>query len=149
MGGTMFYTEEQICAARNISIIKILDDMSEKYKRCGKEFYWLAHDSVKFHDNEAGAGLNPTLNEHIITQNNMQKNIRGDTSQSLIPVIPDMVNEPINAIEYLTKERGIDETIVSFFVGEQLIMETAQHHNVRIMNRMIHLLILEHIEKRL
>lgn len=168
----MFYTEEQICAARNISISIILDDMSEKYKRCGKEFYWLAHDSVKFHDNvwyqhsartggtsiefcekflnmdfseameylsqrflsladnETGAGLNPTLNEHIIAQNNMQKNIREETSQALIPIIPDIANEPINAIEYLTKERGIDDAIVSFFIEQELIAETAQYHSV-------------------
>ena len=41
-----------------------------------------------------------------------------------------MVENPKNAIEYLTKERGIDDTIVSFFISEQLIMETVQYHNV-------------------
>ncbi len=167
----LFYTEEQICAVRNISISRILDDMSERYKRCGREYYWLAHDSVKFHDNvwyqhssgtggspiefcekfmnmnfneameylaqrftnidNVGAGLNPTLREH----NNLQNINHENTSYKLTPVMPDMVKNPINAIEYLTKERGIDETIVSFFVGEQLIMETAQHHNVAFLGK--------------
>lgn len=162
----MFYSEDQIYAARKISIIRILDDMSEKYKRCGKEYYWLAHDSVKFHDNlwyqhstgvggssiefceifmnmdfyeameylsqrfllfaESDAGLNPTSKACSIGQ----ELIMGQNAEDSVPVMPDMVKNPINAIEYLTKERGIDDTIVSFFICEQLIMETVQYHNV-------------------
>lgn len=54
----------------------------------------------------------------------------GQNAEDSVPAMPEMVEDPKNAIEYLTKERGIDNTIVSFFIREQLIMETVQYHNV-------------------
>lgn len=164
----MYYSEEKIDAARHIKISHILDDMSEKYIRCGKEFYWKTHDSVKFHDGvwyQHSAGIGGSAVEFCQTFLNMnfresmdylsQRFLGGDSvfeidksvcnykKQNsddgnkfiLRPQLPDMMDEPVNVIEYLTKERGISRSVVLFFIAEKSIMETSEYRNVAFIGR--------------
>lgn len=48
MGSYVKYTEEQKDAANSVRISEILDREGEKYKKWGKQFQWLRHDSVIF-----------------------------------------------------------------------------------------------------
>lgn len=48
MGRYVHYTNEQKEAANSIRISEILDREGEKYKKWGREFCWLRHDSVVF-----------------------------------------------------------------------------------------------------
>lgn len=174
----MHYTEEQIEAARHVKIARILDDIFESYKRCGKEYYWVQHDSVKFHDNiwfqhSTGKGgstiefcerfLNLNFEEAVryLTDTFIGNSIDissdlsnngskvGDTEPISIvfshepiniqeedealnqtPVVPVMAKNQNKAFIYLTKNRGIEPSTVSFFIDRKEIMETADYHNV-------------------
>ena len=48
MGGYVHYTEEQKEAANSVRISDILDKEGEEYKKWGRQFQWLRHDSVIF-----------------------------------------------------------------------------------------------------
>jgi hypothetical protein len=48
MGEYVHYTEEQKDAANSVRISDILDKEGEKYKKWGRQFQWLRHDSVIF-----------------------------------------------------------------------------------------------------
>ncbi|MCQ2535191.1 MAG: DUF3991 and toprim domain-containing protein [Clostridia bacterium] len=52
-----------------------------------------------------------------------------------LPMEPDMAVAPAKAYRYLTKKRGIDPSIVSLFIGERKIAETAEHSNVAFIGR--------------
>lgn len=48
MGNFIRFTEEQIEAANSVRISEILDREGEKYRKWGKQFQWMRHDSVIF-----------------------------------------------------------------------------------------------------
>lgn len=167
----MHYTEEQIYVARRVKIADILDNMNETYKRCGREYYWKKHDSVRFRDykwyqHSTGLGgmaidfcerflglnfyesldylygniisLNCLQNATNNETNNMTNNATNDKQldeEVLLPVLPEIVERPLNAYRYLTEKRGIDYSIVSFFVEQKDIVETKGHHNIAFIGR--------------
>lgn len=199
----MHYTEEQIYAARRVKIADILDNMNETYKRCGREYYWKKHDSVRFRDYkwyqhstglggmaidfcERFLGMNfyesldylygniislnrPQAEDDLVSglknqgsnasnyyingtatgdtetnnvtnnmDNNMTNNATNDkqlNEEVLLPALPEIVERPLNAYRYLTEKRGIDYSIVSFFVEQKDIVETKGHHNIAFIGR--------------
>ena len=48
MGKYVHYSDEQKEAANSVGISEILDREGEKYKKWGRSFCWLRHDSVVF-----------------------------------------------------------------------------------------------------
>ena len=46
------YTREQIQRADDTDLYVFLSGRGEQFKRCGKEYRWLRHDSVMINKNE-------------------------------------------------------------------------------------------------
>lgn len=47
----MKYTKEQIDKANATDLVPFLEELGEKFKKCGKEYRWMTHDSVMINHN--------------------------------------------------------------------------------------------------
>lgn len=48
----MKYTKEQIDKANETDLVPFLEGLGEKFKKCGKEYRWMTHDSVMINHNQ-------------------------------------------------------------------------------------------------
>lgn len=48
----MKYTKEQINKANETDLVPFLEGLGEKFKKCGKEYRWMTHDSVMINHNQ-------------------------------------------------------------------------------------------------
>ena len=148
----MHYTQEQIDRANETNLEAFMRSQGEELIRSGNEFRWKKHDSLTvkgnkwFRHSESKGGYPidfvmefygksfPEAVEMLIREPG-----EGQTSTVPAPVpefhlpVPNITN--VNAINYLTKERGISEAIVNEFIEAGLIYEDATHHNVVFVGR--------------
>ena len=148
----MHYSQEQIDKANETNLESFMRGQGEELVRSGNEFRWKKHDSLTvkgnkwFRHSESKGGYPidfvmefygksfPEAVEMLINEPGEGKT---DTVPAPAPEfhlpIPNVTN--VNAINYLTKERGIDEGIVKEFIESGMIYEDAKHHNVVFVGR--------------
>lgn len=148
----MHYTQEQIDRANETNLEAFMRSQGEELTRSGNEFRWKKHDSLTvkgnkwFRHSESKGGYPidfvmefygksfPEAVEMLIREPG-----EGQTPTVPAPVpefhlpVPNITN--VNAVNYLTKERGISEAIVNEFIEAGLIYEDAMHHNVVFVGR--------------
>ena len=148
----MHYTQEQIDRANETNLEVFMRSQGEELTRSGNEFRWKKHDSLTvkgnkwFRHSESKGGYPidfvmefygksfPEAVEMLIREPG-----EGQTPTVPAPVpefhlpVPNITN--VNAVNYLTKVRGISEAIVNEFIEAGLIYEDAMHHNVVFVGR--------------
>ena len=148
----MFYSQEQIDRANTVNLEEFLRSQGETLVRSGKEFRWKAHDSLTVrgnkwfrHSNTTGGypidfvmeffGKSfPEAVEMLIRETGAgQKETVTAPSPEFHPPIRNVT--AVNALNYLTKERGIGEDLVRIFMDAGDLYEDVKHHNVVFIGR--------------
>ncbi|MBQ1624814.1 MAG: AAA family ATPase [Erysipelotrichaceae bacterium] len=148
----MYYSKEQIDRANAVNLEEFLPSQGESLKKCGKDMEWKAHDSVKirgnmwyrFSNNRGGYPIDfvmefygktfPEAMEMLIGE-------KGEGQQEAVPApspdfrLPQRNITNVNVKNYLVTERGIDESIVDFFLNAGDIYEEKTHHNAVFVGR--------------
>lgn len=148
----MHYTQEQIDRANETNLESFMRSQGEELTRSGNEFRWKKHDSLTvkgnkwFRHSESKGGYPIDFVMEFYGKSfpeavEMLINEPGEVQTETVPApapefhlpVPNITN--VNAINYLTRERGIREEIVKEFVEAGLIYEDATHHNVVFVGR--------------
>lgn len=148
----MHYTQEQIDRANETNLEAFMRSQGEELTRSGNEFRWKKHDSLTvkgnkwFRHSESKGGYPIDFVMEFYGKSfpeavEMLINEPGEVQTETVPApapefhlpVPNITN--VNAINYLTKERGISEAIVNEFIEAGLIYEDATHHNVVFVGR--------------
>ena len=148
----MYYSQEQIDKANETNLETFMRGQGEELVRSGNEFRWKKHDSLTvkgnkwFRHSESKGGYPIDFVMEFYGKSfpeavEMLINEPGEGQKSSAPApapefhlpIPNITN--VNAVNYLTKERGIDERIVKDFIEAGMIYEDAKHHNVVFVGR--------------
>ena len=148
----MYYSQEQIDKANETNLEAFMRGQGEDLTRSGNEFRWKKHDSLTvkgnkwFRHSESKGGYPidfvmefygksfPEAVEMLIREpgEGQIQTVPAPVPEFHLPV-PNITN--VNAINYLTKQRGISEAIVKEFIEAGLIYEDAKHHNVVFVGR--------------
>lgn len=150
----MQYSEEQVRRAKSTDLVSFLQSQGEKLIKSGKEYRWMAHDSVTVRGNcwfrhSRGTGGGPidfVMEFYGLTFPEAMKKLTGeegeerreakDAPKQGIPApspdfrLPRRNRDENKILEYLTKYRGIQEDLVKVFIGNGDIYEDEKHHNI-------------------
>ena len=150
----MQYSEEQVSRAKATDLVLFLQSQGEKLIKSGKEYRWMAHDSVTVRGNcwfrhSRGTGGGPidfVMEFYGLTFPEAMKKLTGeegeerreakDAPKQGIPApspdfrLPRRNRDEKKILEYLTKTRGIQEDLVKVFIGNGDIYEDEKHHNI-------------------
>ncbi len=148
----VYYTQEQIDRANAVDLAEFLRGQGEKLKSCGKEAAWEAHDSLKIRGNKwyrfsNGTGGYPVDFVMEFCGKSFQEAVElltGEKGKGQIETAPAPSPEfrlparnitNATARQYLVKDRGINESLVDYFLAVGDIYEDAGHHNAVFVGR--------------
>ena len=148
----MHYTEPQIKRANEADLTVFLKNQGEELIRSGREYRWKRHDSLTVRGNKwfrhsSSKGGYPIdfvmefWGASFPEAMEMLLNEKGEGQQESVPApspafhLPRRNTSNANAMQYLTKTRGLNADIVSVFMDCGDIYEDAQHPNVVFVGR--------------
>lgn len=156
------YTREQIQRADDTDLYVFLSGRGEQFKRCGKEYRWLRHDSVminknewyRFSQNKGGHAIDfmkefyglsfaeavkELLGEERETDRRTVKEDAGRQKVCPIPLpgleLPERNESCEIARKYLIEQRKLSEQLVDQMIAKGDIYESKNYHNVVFVGR--------------
>lgn len=156
------YTREQIQRADDTDLYVFLSGRGEQFKRCGKEYRWLRHDSVminknewyRFSQNKGGHAIDfmkefyglsfaeavkELLGEEGDSNNRTAKEDAGRQKVCPIPLpgleLPERNENCEIARKYLIEQRKLSKQLVDQMIEKGDIYESKNYHNVVFVGR--------------
>ena len=158
------YTREQIQRADDTDLYVFLSGRGEQFKRCGKEYRWLRHDSVminknewyRFSQNKGGYAIDFMKEFYGLSFAEAVKELlgeegAGDTNrrtakedagrQKVCPIplpgleLPERNESCEVARKYLIEQRKLSEQLVDQMIAKGDIYESKNYHNVVFVGR--------------
>lgn len=158
------YTREQIQRADDTDLYVFLSGRGEQFKRCGKEYRWLRHDSVMINKNEwyrfsqnKGAhaidfmkefygfsfaeAVKELLGEEGAGETNRRTGKEDAGRQKVCPIplpgleLPERNESCEIARKYLIEQRKLSEQLVDQMIAKGDIYESKNYHNVVFVGR--------------
>ena len=153
------YTREQIQRADDTDLYVFLSGRGEQFKRCGKEYRWLRHDSVminknewyRFSQNKGGHAIDfmkefyglsfaeavkELLGEEGVGETNRRTGKEDAGRQNVCPIplpgleLPERNESCEIARKYLIEQRKLSEQLVDQMIEKGDIYESKNYHNV-------------------
>ena len=148
----MTYTQAQIDKANAVDLEKFLRAQGETLVRSGKEYRWKAHDSLTvcgnkwFRHSQSKGGFPVDFVMEFYGKSfpeavQMLTGEPGEVQPEADPAPSPAFRLPLrnvtnaNILNYLTQERKLSPSLVSFFIAAGDIYEDAAHHNVVFVGR--------------
>ena len=148
----MTYTQAQIDKANTVDLEKFLRAQGETLVRSGKECRWKAHDSLTvcgnkwFRHSQSKGGLpvdfvmefyGKSFPEAVQVLTGEPGKVQPEADPAPSPAFHLPLRNVTNAniLNYLTQERKLSPSLVSFFIAAGDIYEDATHHNVVFVGR--------------
>ena len=158
------YTREQIQRADDTDLYVFLSGRGEQFKRCGKEYRWLRHDSVminknewyRFSQNKGGHSIDfmkefyglsfaeavkELLGEEGVGETNRRTAKEDAGRQRVCPIplpgleLPERNESCEIARKYLIEQRKLSEWLVDQMIAKGDIYESKNYHNVVFVGR--------------
>ena len=158
------YTREQIQRADDTDLYVFLSGRGEQFKRCGKEYRWLRHDSVminknewyRFSQNKGGHAIDfmkefyglsfaeavkELLGEEGVGETNRRTAKEDAGRQRVCPIplpgleLPERNESCEIARKYLIEQRKLSEHLVDQMIEKGDIYESKAYHNVVFVGR--------------
>lgn len=158
------YTREQIQRADDTDLYVFLSGRGEKFKRCGKEYRWLRHDSVminknewyRFSQNKGGHAIDfmkefyglsfaeavkELLGEEGVGETNRRTAKEDAGRQKVCPIplpgleLPERNESCEIARKYLIEQRKLSEQLIDQMIAKGDIYESKKYHNVVFVGR--------------
>lgn len=158
------YTREQIQRADDTDLYVFLSGRGEQFKRCGKEYRWLRHDSVminksewyRFSQNKGGHAIDfmkefyglsfaeavkELLGEEGVGETNRRTAKEDAGRQRVCPIplpgleLPERNESCEIARKYLIEQRKLSEWLVDQMIAKGDIYESKNYHNVVFVGR--------------
>ena len=158
------YTREQIQRADDTDLYVFLSGRGEQFKRCGKEYRWLRHDSVminknewyRFSQNKGGYAIDfmkefyglsfaeavkELLGEEGVGETNRRTAKEDAGRQKVCPIplpgleLPERNESCEIARKYLIEQRKLSEHLVDQMIEKGDIYESKAYHNVVFVGR--------------
>ena len=158
------YTREQIQRADDTDLYVFLSGRGEQFKRCGKEYRWLRHDSVminknewyRFSQNKGGYAIDfmkefyglsfaeavkELLGEEGAGETNRRTAKEDAGRQKVCPIplpgleLPERNESCEIARRYLIEQRKLSEQLVDQMIAKGDIYESKNYHNVVFVGR--------------
>ena len=158
------YTREQIQRADDTDLYVFLSGRGESFKRCGKEYRWLRHDSVminknewyRFSQNKGGHAIDfmkefyglsfaeavkELLGEEGVGETNRRTAKEDAGRQKVCPIplpgleLPERNESCEIARKYLIEQRKLSEWLVDQMIAKGDIYESKNYHNVVFVGR--------------
>ena len=158
------YTREQIQRADDTDLYVFLSGRGEQFKRCGKEYRWLRHDSVminknewyRFSQNKGGHAIDfmkefyglsfaeavkELLGEEGAGETNRRTAKEDACRQKVCPIplpgleLPERNESCEIARKYLIEQRKLSEQLVDQMIAKGDIYESKNYHNVVFVGR--------------
>lgn len=158
------YTREQIQRADDTDLYVFLSGRGEQFKRCGKEYRWLRHDSVminksewyRFSQNKGGHAIDfmkefyglsfaeavkELLGEEGVGETNRRTGKEEAGRQKVCPIplpgleLPERNESCEIARKYLIEQRKLSEQLVDQMIAKGDIYESKNYHNVVFVGR--------------
>ena len=158
------YTREQIQRADDTDLYVFLSGRGEQFKRCGKEYRWLRHDSVminknewyRFSQNKGGYAIDfmkefyglsfaeavkELLGEEGAGETNRRTAKEDAGRQKVCPIplpgleLPERNESCEIARKYLIEQRKLSEQLVDQMIAKGDIYESKNYHNVVFVGR--------------
>ena len=158
------YTREQIQRADDTDLYVFLSGRGEQFKRCGKEYRWLRHDSVminknewyRFSQNKGGHAIDfmkefyglsfaeavkELLGEEGAGETNRRTAKEDAGRQKVCPIslpgleLPERNESCEIARKYLIEQRKLSEQLVDQMIEKGNIYESKNYHNVVFVGR--------------
>lgn len=158
------YTREQIQRADDTDLYVFLSGRGEQFKRCGKEYRWLRHDSVminknewyRFSQNKGGYAIDfmkefyglsfaeavkELLGEEGVGETNRRTGKEDAGRQKVCPIplpgleLPERNESCEIARKYLIEQRKLSEQLVDQMIAKGDIYESKNYHNVVFVGR--------------
>ena len=158
------YTREQIQRADDTDLYVFLSGRGEQFKRCGKEYRWLRHDSVminknewyRFSQNKGGhasdfmkefyglsfaEAVKELLGEEGVGETNRRTAKEDAGRQKVCPIplpgleLPERNESCEIARKYLIEQRKLSEQLVDQMIAKGDIYESKNYHNVVFVGR--------------
>ena len=151
------YTREQIQRADDTDLYVFLSGRGESFKRCGKEYRWLRHDSVminknewyRFSQNKGGHAIDFMKEFYGLSFAEAVKELLGEEGdrnkrtgkedagrQKVCPIplpgleLPERNESCEIARKYLIEQRKLSEQLVDQMIAKGDIYESKNYHNV-------------------
>ena len=158
------YTREQIQRADDTDLYVFLSGRGEQFKRCGKEYRWLRHDSVminksewyRFSQNKGGHAIDfmkefyglsfaeavkELLGEEGVGETNRRTAKEDADRQKVCPIplpgleLPERNESCEIARKYLIEQRKLSEWLIDQMIAKGDIYESKNYHNVVFVGR--------------
>ena len=158
------YTREQLQRADDTDLYVFLSGRGEQFKRCGKEYRWLRHDSVminksewyRFSQNKGGHAIDfmkefyglsfaeavkELLGEEGVGETNRRTAKEDAGRQKVCPIplpgleLPERNESCEIARKYLIEQRKLSEQLVDQMIEKGDIYESKNYHNVVFVGR--------------
>lgn len=158
------YTREQIQRADDTDLYVFLSGRGEQFKRCGKEYRWLRHDSVminknewyRFSQNKGGHAIDFMKEFYGLSFTEAVKELLGEEGagetnrrtakedagrQKVCPIplpgleLPERNESCEIARKYLIEQRKLSEQLVDQMIAKGDIYESKNYHNVVFVGR--------------
>lgn len=158
------YTREQIQRADDTDLYVFLSGRGEQFKRCGKEYRWLRHDSVminknewyRFSQNKGGHAIDfmkefyglsfaeavkELLGEEGVGETNRRTAKEDAGRQKVCPIplpgleLPERNESCEIARKYLIEQRKLSEQLIDQMIAKGDIYESKKYHNVVFVGR--------------
>ena len=155
------YTREQIQRADDTDLYIFLSGRGEQFKRCGKEYRWLRHDSVminknewyRFSQNKGGHAIDFMKEFYGLSFAEAVKKLLGEEGEKARPAKADEGRQKVCSIplpklvlpkrndtceiarEYLIEQRKLSETLIDQMIAKGNIYESKEHHNIVFVGR--------------
>lgn len=156
------YTREQIQRADDTDLYVFLSGRGESFKRCGKEYRWLRHDSVminknewyRFSQNKGGHAIDFMKEFYGLSFAEAVKELLGEEGdrnkrtgkedagrQKVCPIplpgleLPERNESCEIARKYLIEQRKLSEQLVDQMIAKGDIYESKNYHNVVFVGR--------------
>ena len=158
------YTREQIQRADDTDLYVFLSGRGESFKRCGKEYRWLRHDSVminknewyRFSQNKGGhandfmkefyglsfaEAVKELLGEEGVGETNRRTAKEDAGRQKVCPIplpgleLPERNESCEIARKYLIEQRKLSEWLIDQMIAKGDIYESKNYHNVVFVGR--------------
>ena len=156
------YTREQIQRADDTDLYVFLSGRGESFKRCGKEYRWLRHDSVMINKNEwyrfsqnkgghaidfmkefYGLSFAESVKELLGEEGDRNKRTAKEDAgrQKVCPIplpgleLPERNESCEIARKYLIEQRKLSEWLVDQMIAKGDIYESKNYHNVVFVGR--------------
>ena len=145
------YTREQLQRADDTDLYVFLSGRGEQFKRCGKEYRWLRHDSVmighaidfmkEFYGLSFAEAVKELLGEEGVGETNRRTAKEDAGRQKVCPIplpgleLPERNESCEIARKYLIEQRKLSEQLVDQMIEKGDIYESKNYHNVVFVGR--------------